>query len=397
MLTDAEARDLLHTAADTIAVGPAAPLPVVHRPTIWPMLVAAAAVIAVVLGTLALADRGSSPTPSNVPPPTLSLDRIPPVMGLDPLDAQELLEASGLVVRVQNQPGCVSPRVAAGTSPPVGSTFTRGDEVELTVVDSSMDFCDSTVSQAWGLLRFALQVAQAPHFADTVTLYPGRGEPVVLTAAEARDPANWNVCAGDLCGSALSILASAATRPGPAGTAAPILEMREQPRSFNRADPCMNGADIGGNSTHYGISIGPPMDGIAICPQVTVQYTRTGLLEAVAIPLFPTEEEPSAPATPAAATAEAFVAWARGSGQPPAFAGDVRYLVNDAVVRRWRERTRRARAAGGSATQVCRSAARLRSRRSSTTRGGSCRAPPVRPSAWPALASCPATSSPSSW
>jgi hypothetical protein len=224
MLSEAQACELLQAAGDTIEVEPAQPLPVVDRPKIWPMLVAAAAVVTIVVTTLAVADRGTNPPPPSTPPfpiPTLAANQIPPVMGLDPIDAEERLEALGLVVRTRIQPGCVEPSVAAGTSPPLGSRFSPGDTVQLTVFDGSTDFCVADQSRGWQLLRFALGVSPVP-LADRVTLYPGGGEPVTLAAAEAADPANWEVCDGDLCGSALAMLASAATTPSQTG-AGPIL------------------------------------------------------------------------------------------------------------------------------------------------------------------------------
>lgn len=336
MLTDAEARDLLHAAADTIEVDAAQPLPVIHRPSMWPMLVAAAAIVAVVVATFTLTDRGSSPRPSNAASPTPAVNRIPPVMGLDPVDAQERLEGVGLVVRIRSQAGCVDRHVAAGTSPAVGSRFSAGDQIELTVLNNSADFCDGSQSLGWDLLRFALGASSAPRLAEELTLYPGSGEPVTLSADEAKDPTTWEVCDGDLCGSALSILVTAATQPVTSG-AGPILEVWEQPRSFDGIDPCMSEANVEGEGgTYVGIRIAPPTDGIAICPLVTAFISSSGVLEAVAIPLnaeaMP-EPEPK-PSADAMAAATDFVAWARGSDTVPQFADRVDLYFGGALMDR---------------------------------------------------------------
>jgi hypothetical protein len=334
MLTDAEARNLLHAAAATIEVEPAQPLPVVHRPLVWPMLVAAAAVIAVVVTPLALADRGSTPSPSNPPSPTptLAANQIPPVMGLDLEDALELMSDRKLQVELVNKDACVSERVVEGTSPAVGAPFNPQAVVQLTVLNPTDALCVSREWDAWQLLRFARGVAPPPAFADRLTLYAGEAEPVVLSAAEAADPANWAVCNDGLCGSALSILAAAATTPS---ASSPLLSVWDDLPAINGVVLCRSGADVDAEGLAYlGITIAPPTDGISFCPQVTAYDSETGALEAVAIPLFPKEEGLRQPTAEAASAADAFVAWARGSDDPPAFADEVRYLVNDGVVRK---------------------------------------------------------------
>ena len=169
MLTDAEARDLLHAAADTIEVDPAQPLPVVHRPLIWPMLVAAAAVIAVVVTTLALADRGTEPLPPSNPPiprPSLAANVVPPVIGLDPDDALDLMSERRLDVRVTEDRAvrASGPWARSSRSETRSSSATQ---VVLRRDDPHAEGLFVTPPQpGLAFLRFALGVDPAPRFAD---------------------------------------------------------------------------------------------------------------------------------------------------------------------------------------------------------------------------------------
>ncbi len=212
MLTEAEARDLLHLAADTIGVPDTAtiPAPVVRRRT-WPALAAAAAVLAVLGGVTAVTLDHGGPDPAIPPSPAdvLDHDQIPSVFGYDATSARELLEGKGLVVTVRDVPTCAPADRALRTSPAVGSRFEPGDSVRLVVQNDTGTRCPPpSRPDVWPFLDFANGRGPAPEFAPEVTLTVN-GVATTVTAAQAADPTSWPACEAtlrDCPGSALDVI-----------------------------------------------------------------------------------------------------------------------------------------------------------------------------------------------
>ena len=236
MLTESEARDLLAKAANTVEVAPGKPIEKAPR-SIWPMLAAAAAVVAIVGTTAAVVNRTSDhtgppavdPTTATASPrPQLAPDQIPSVFAYDADSATRLLQSSGLKVTTKPDYVCGTTGRATKTRPAVGARFQPGDAVTLYVTQIPPNArCVEPVAQdaAWEFLDFANGRGPAPAFAEEVTFYVDGEKTGTLTAAEAADAANWS------------------------GTSA-ISEIREQTRVLQQANgfgeiPAMSARGLG--------------------------------------------------------------------------------------------------------------------------------------------------------
>ena len=202
MLTESEARDLLAKAANTVEVAPGEPIEKAPR-SIWPMLAAAAAVVAIVGTTAAVVGRTSDdagppavdPTTATASPnPVLAPDQIPSVFAYDADSATRLLQSSGLHVTTKPDYRCGTTGRATKTNPAVGTRFQPGDAVTLYVTQIPPNArCVEPAAEdaAWRFLDFANGRGPAPAFAEEVTFYVDGEKTGTLTAAEAADPANW--------------------------------------------------------------------------------------------------------------------------------------------------------------------------------------------------------------
>jgi hypothetical protein len=197
MLTDTEARGLLHQAADTIDVGPAAPwVDPPRRPgRTLVVLAAAAAVLALAIGTVVW--RANRPAPVDHPRRQVTM---PSVVGYPTGAAVELLRSAGLNPRIQKRLSCAYPgrairtRPWAGTKVPVGSSVTLvavPADARLPCAYSSLDFPRSV---AWQLVDLARGLPRSPRFAGHVLLSINDQPGVTVSASQAADPANWPTC-----------------------------------------------------------------------------------------------------------------------------------------------------------------------------------------------------------
>jgi len=204
MLTESEARDLLALAGATIEVSPVTTLPDVPSRRRWPVLAAAAGVLAVVGvgGALGLRSGGdASLDPELVPrvdfqarSDAVTDGQLPSVFGYGSAAALEMLTDLGLEVRLGWQPvPCGEPvGRAARTEPRLGAPFEPGDSVVLFVTGVEGHDCPTNTDKAlaWRLIDFANGRGPAPDFADQVTV-AANGESATIPAAVAESPAAW--------------------------------------------------------------------------------------------------------------------------------------------------------------------------------------------------------------
>ncbi len=367
MLTEDEARALLGRAAATIDVDESAPMTLTGLPEPprrrWAsVLVAAAAVVLLALGGGYVASRltGGDPSPADtdpsVPVETVEAyddDQVPPLIGYTREEAVALLEDRGLDVRVRTvarcDPATMVPATASDPAPLVfwtdpgqGATVARGDRVTVTLAASRMEglypglHCGD-VDQwraTWDLVRFARGLAGAPAFADEVTVAAGEDPGETLTADEAADPDRWTVCARGECHSALLAIAGMVTRSEQLDDEFLIRfpEVTDDPRGVGdecvTPDPHEKGLREH-LPTYFWVT--HPTGGGQLCVGAVVQIDWTEDFRIAGVRLRLPLDPAASAITPAddqrTAIAEAFVAWARGEGPPPAFADDVRYLV----------------------------------------------------------------------
>jgi hypothetical protein len=342
MVTDDEVRILLHRAADTIEVGPGEPLPSVAPRPRWPLLVAAAAVLAVTIGSVVLTHgEGGDPTPSAPSgepveqPEVLDPDQIPSVLGFDVAEATELLRAKGLRVEVREvREHCQVPGIVSGTEPSLGARFRPGQTVrvfvfaEVQVIDC---IGEPLWPQIWGLVRFARGLAGPPELAEELILYVDDGDPATISREQAADPNAWTLCSGGECHSALAAIEQMATRTWTMNRrhyrGRPYLATG-QPSGCEHRTPI---AGLGqGPSVEVWVTV--PMDGAALCPAHSVLLhldPDTGEIVGAGLN---TPEEPDVPREPTTTqrrVADAFLAWARVAKTPPPFADEVQLLVAD--------------------------------------------------------------------
>ncbi|WP_243059548.1 PASTA domain-containing protein [Nocardioides sp. SR21] len=282
MLTDDDARLLLHRAGQSIEVDPAPPLiDVPPRRHAWPALAAAAAVV-LIAALAVVADRASSnPEPAPAPEKV----SIPSVLGYG-LDAAEraLLDA-GVTTRVESTPMCKRNYVL-GTEPAAGTPVAPGSEVVVRHATPGPGFCIADEDAMLGLLAFADGRGPVPRLAQIVTLYDGSGNQVALTADQAADANRWRVCAADeSCISILDELVAAAHRPYPIGAAGTT--HHQSPMLTAVPDPaCTFETGVRGfGAPDAQIGVQLPTDGV-FCTQefvVSVHRNADWLIEAVGL------------------------------------------------------------------------------------------------------------------
>ena len=152
------------------------------------LLALAAALVAVGVG-VAL----TRPDPPSTD--TLHDDQVPSLFGYDGATAQALLEDDGLVVTLEPRRACEVLDRVLGSIPPAGAPYQPGDDIVVYTalpadIDCLSDYTDRET--AWRMLDFANGRGAAPDFADRVFVYvAGSPATVVLSGAEAADPASW--------------------------------------------------------------------------------------------------------------------------------------------------------------------------------------------------------------
>ena len=213
MLTEDQARDLLQRAAATIEVATdAAPAPAAGRQR-WGRAVLAAAVIAVLVATVGIAvllrdddDRAKAADPAT----PLAEVRIPSLLGYTRPEARVELERLGLRAEIVGEAGRYCSVLAdpvLGTTPDPGTVVPAGSTVVLKGAGPGGPAAECEYGAGVGevLLRFARGLGPAPVAPTGVTVRTDEGR-VHLATAEARDPASWKVCRGQVCRSPLQAL-----------------------------------------------------------------------------------------------------------------------------------------------------------------------------------------------
>jgi hypothetical protein len=366
MPTEEETRQLLARAAATIEVDETAPMTLTGLPEPhhrrWPVLAAAAAVVLAIGGGLLVTQQlGDDPAPAPAPVDRTGVadrepveqehvvgdDEMPSLLGYTEDEATELLEARGYTVQMRKQYSCDQPAgYVLGSDPGPGTVLAAGDRVRLRVTAGPSPavrcrVATDTWQQVLDLARFARGLGSAPDFPDQVSIAVGEGEYVELTAEQAADAANWVLCGGGECHSALAALEQILTSPvGMDGFLAQthLVVTDDLTVPFNGPDPvCLTPAPIElGLRYHLPtyVYVDYPIDGIRLCPPppvLQIEWTKGHRISAVRLRLAVETEETSEPLEPTAerkAAAEQFVSWARGDGPAPQFADRVRVLFN---------------------------------------------------------------------
>lgn len=122
-------------------------------------------------------------------------DQVPSLFGYDGATAQALLEDRGLSVTLKPRRACEVLDRVLGSIPPAGAPYGSGDDIVVYTSLPTNEPCLINYTDretAWRMLDFANGRGDAPEFADRVFVYAAESGPaVVLTGAEAADPASW--------------------------------------------------------------------------------------------------------------------------------------------------------------------------------------------------------------
>lgn len=359
--TEQEARELLARAAATIDVADHAPLTLTGlpepAPRRWPLLVAVAASVVLVAGggwvvaaQVGNGDKSNGPaTPTATDTAgleherTFSAARMPSVLGYTQDEATDLLmgRGRGIEVRVRaRHDGCNVEDMVVGADVPVGSVLKPGSTVTLTVVKPGMivdcigepDWPDT-----WALARFARGLDGPPELADDVDLSVLRDDEVIgsdrRSAATLSEPDGWTVCGSDECHSVLGGFARMLSDPAVwsyAGTPSVVVEDNSQ-------CPAVGRPSLG--PSQYQVWVEVPVDGV-FCPATSLVVTTDGDGRIAGVELrLPAEPEGSDLTEPELdanmqrlSAARQFVTWARGDGEPPAFATSVDLLYRNRMM-----------------------------------------------------------------
>ncbi|CAI9412035.1 PASTA domain-containing protein [Nocardioides sp. T2.26MG-1] len=200
MLTDDDARRLLHLAGDTVEVAPAGPLPAPPMRPWWPALAAAAAIV-LVAALLAVTLPGGGRTPEPAPPPPddgrfrLGPDQVPSVFGLTAEQAVDRLQDLGLRGTIATVASCRDlPGRALGTRPATGTLVDPGTSVTVTTAAPDAGCLGRDLGPdreaAWRFLDFARGRGDAPPLAGEVAVYVG-DDRTTLSRTEASNPQSW--------------------------------------------------------------------------------------------------------------------------------------------------------------------------------------------------------------
>jgi hypothetical protein len=333
MLTDDEARRLLHHAGETVSVDPTRTVPEPPRRPVWPILVAAAAVVAIVVTSVVIASRdggGSSPDPA---PPTLERVQVPSVLGYELGDAVQALMDAGFTVSSKAVQSCDQVSTATGTEPAAGTSLDHGSAVVLQVSVPGIGYCfDDRQTLGRQLLTFADGRGPAPQLADTVRIYEDSDDPVTISRAQASDPETWRACTSDeTCVSVLARLSEAAHRfyPSAHGKEFQTPYLFTAPEATCAFEP----APAGLGRSDLQVGIGFPVDG-QFCTQdfvLDIHLNAAGEITAVAfrsqVPLATPADGESDPIEDLALQ---FHAFAFGSGDLPPIGDEVDLYVGGA-------------------------------------------------------------------
>jgi hypothetical protein len=205
MLTEDQARALLHNAGDSITVGPEPTLldkaRSSRRARRLVALASAAAVTAVVAGGAAIGLAGPAPTPVPTPPATArDLVVVPALVGLSEEQATKLAKERGLRTSVVVGDSCEQAGGVIGQQPEPGAKVEPGSWVDVVVAGApGPEACDAGSGIRAGdfmtvdrFVDFAKQPTESdPPWASTVAI--GLGGEVVTEVPERdlTDPSRW--------------------------------------------------------------------------------------------------------------------------------------------------------------------------------------------------------------
>ncbi|GAA3830269.1 PASTA domain-containing protein [Nocardioides panacisoli] len=316
MPTENDARELLARAAATIVVDQSAPLslaglPEPTRPR-WPLLLATAAAVVLVLGggwlvATHLGSGDSPPLPADHPvvehEHAYASDEMPSLVAYTTAEARATLAGRGVDLTVRKGHSCTVPAgYVVRTTPAQGMRLHGGDAVRLDVSGGpGLGSCTVTAStQKWsrvlGLIRFARGLGGPPAFSDDIVTAAG-GMVEHLTATEAADPGSWTLCDQNSCHSVLAAIAQLTTVPhhlhveGPPRDRflSPLLDIGRSPNA-GRGDAvtmCVQERSAldsrpSGVTPIY-VSFDPPVDGRAAgwCPPIEIDLAADGSIAGV--------------------------------------------------------------------------------------------------------------------
>lgn len=202
MLTEDQVRDLLHVAGDTIDVAPSGPViaPSPRRPWLitGAALAVAATVVAVFVSQVRQSDDPGRKQPIAPPSEVLRADQVPSVFGMPAPIAEDALQEMGAAVEIRYVATCREvPGRALSTEPATGTRIAPNDVVTLNVsrVPAAARCALLWRYEAWAFLDFANGYADAPRFADPVSVYVDDNGPRLISRANAADSDRW---AGEL-------------------------------------------------------------------------------------------------------------------------------------------------------------------------------------------------------
>ena len=272
---------LVHEALRDAVLGPP---PAPSRRRVPRMLVLAAA-----LGAVGLGVALTRPDP----PPTdrLGDDQVPSLFGYDGTTAQALLEDRGLVVTLKQRRACEVLDRVLGSIPPAGAPYRSGDDIVVyTSLPADVECLSNYTDRetAWRMLDFANGRSEAPEFADRVFVYAAASRPaVVLTGAEAADPANWRPT------QVLTALRDASTEVAlvderPLTYSLPVIRVTAATDGLGRCG--VPEPSVAGDADAFAVLIRPPGGGSGCGVRLEV-YRDAGRIDAVA--LYPSRSRSS--------------------------------------------------------------------------------------------------------
>jgi len=236
-------------------------------------------------------DAPDEPSTEEGPNLVPSDDQVPGLIGYTQEEATELLEARGLTVLVHNEPdGCNVPGIVTGSTPTVGSTLLTGERVTIRVTSPQQVVdCVGEVpwSAIWDLVRYARGLEPAPQRVD-VSGVPKDALDTLATLVTQ----SW-------AGASPRLAAEWAFDDGPCRDRAWDVRIWVQTQA--------------GASSCSWTSLLVRTDDKGHVAEAQVESTAGGLFF-------------SGPTPERQASADAFVAWARGDGPAPQFADRVRVM-----------------------------------------------------------------------
>lgn len=127
---------------------------------------------------------------------TEQLASVPYLLGLDPEAATDAAAGQGLTVATLDLPTCEPVAEVRAQRPAPGTLVSKRAPVTVTIETEAADRpCDRLVPAATALAEYAAG-GDSPRFAAEVDLLIGRKRVATLSAEQAADPREWELCVG---------------------------------------------------------------------------------------------------------------------------------------------------------------------------------------------------------